>query len=385
MVEGAVAVVNDQAISQTDVRNRMRLILMSFPGQRTDDIIREAQARATEALIEEKLELQEFKKMLKDAKVEPQEIQDRLDELAKQNNIPTNQFLSGLQQAGVNVQTLKDQVEAEIAWGNLVSARYYRQVRVSDQRIDEYLERLKENAEKEQFRLAEIFLYAPDPESRKNALSRAGTLKTQIEGGADFSQVAQQFSASASASAGGDLSWMSLGDMKPEIKAAVTNAKAGSVLPPIETDTGVYLIAVLGRREPVDASTATMDLKQVMAKGDDAGPKIELLRTNAKSCAAVISEAAKAPGVTLNDMNGVVLTQVSEAYRAALTPLQVNQSTPVMDIPGGKMSLFVCKRQQGAPMPGRAQVRNQLANQELEMLGERYLRDIKRDATIIRR
>jgi peptidyl-prolyl cis-trans isomerase SurA len=385
LVEGVVALVNDQAISQSDVRNRMQLLLLSFPGKPDEQVLREVQQHATETLIEEKLKVAEFHKMLKKAKIEPQEIDERIAAIAKGNNLPPEQFLAQLRAQGISISSLRDQIEADLSWNTLVGARYSRQVRISDPRIDEVMERLKESNDKPQYRLAEIFLYAPDSASRSNAMQRASTFKTQIEQGARFDQVAQQFSAAPSATQGGDLGFMSLGDMRPEIQKAVLAGKPPSVLEPIESEGGVYLIALLGKREPADANAATLDLKQVVAKGDAAGTKLEIVRQQAKSCSDAITEGAKQEGVTVVDMNGVVLSQVSDAYKAALTPLEVGQSTEVMDIPDGKMTLFVCKREAAGGQKSRAQVKNELFNAEIDMLADRYLRDMKREATIIRR
>jgi len=113
------------------------------------------------------------------------------------------------------------------------------------------LDRIKSSLDKPQYRLAEIFLYAPDQASRELAKARAATLIENVNQGADFQALAQQFSAAPSASAGGDLNWLSPGDMRPEIADAVL--KAGEpplVLAPIESDSGVYVIALTGKREP---------------------------------------------------------------------------------------------------------------------------------------
>src|SRR5688572_21668107 len=64
VVDGVIATVNDQIISQSDVRNRMRMILLSFPGQPDEEVLREVQQRAIEGLIDEKVQLQEFSKLV---------------------------------------------------------------------------------------------------------------------------------------------------------------------------------------------------------------------------------------------------------------------------------------------------------------------------------
>ena len=229
------------------------------------------------------------------------------------------QFLQTLQSAGVSASSLREQTKAEIAWTALVRGRYGRQVRVSEQRIDDMLNRIKSSLDKPQYHLAEIFLFAPDQGSRANAQTRAETLIRQINQGAEFQAVAQQFSAAPSASAGGDLGWLSEGDMRPEIQAAIAAAAAPPLmLPPIESEGGVYIVALLGKREPSAPDAASMNLQQVVARGDGAAEKIAQVKAKATTCGQIADAVKGVDGVTATPMNGVDIGQVQPLYRTAL-------------------------------------------------------------------
>lgn len=386
-VEGVAVLVNDEVISYSDVRNRAQLILLSFGGRKVDEeTLQQAQQRAIEGLIEEKIQLKEFHKLSTDHDIGDDEIDEELAGIAKQNGATKEKFVADIAARGINPQTLRDQIKADIAWQSLVRGRFRQQVRVSDLRIDEMMARTKASLDKPQYRLAEIFLYAPDAESRNNAKQRAATLQAQIEKGASFEMVAQQFSAAPSASAGGDLGWITDADMRPEIEKAVIKAKPPSFLPPIETDNGVYLIALLGKREPLNPNEAKLTLKQIVAKGDDAVAKLQAAKAKTKSCADVAKTVAGDPSLTAVDLNDVALSGMSDTVRAALQPVQAGGSTDVIDVAGGKAVLFVCERvATGATMPTREQVRSKLFETEISMMADRYLRDLKREATIIRR
>lgn len=385
-VEGVAVLVNDEVISYSDVKNRAQLILLSFGGKVDDALLEQAQQRAIESLIDEKVELREFHKLVTDRDIGDDEIDEELEGLAKQNGTTKEKFVGDIAARGINPQTLRDQIKANIAWQNLVRGRFRQQVRVSDLRIDEMMARAKASLDKPQYRLAEIFLYAPDAASRTNAMERAATLQAQIEKGAQFERVAQQFSAAPSASAGGDLGWITDADMRPEIEAAVLKATPPSFLPPIQTDNGVYLIALLGKREPLNPNDAKLTLKQIVASGDGAAAKLQQARTKTKTCADVAKTVAADKSLTATDLNDVALSSMSDTVRTALQPVQAGGSTGVIDIPSGKAVLFVCQRAAtGAAMPTREQVRGKLFETEISMMAERYLRDLKRQATIIRR
>lgn len=70
----------------------------------------------------------------------------------------------------------------------------------------------------------------------------AQALKTEIEGGADFTQMAKDKSTGPSGPNGGDLGWFGLGRMVPEFEAAVVEMSPGDVSAPVQTQFGWHLI-----------------------------------------------------------------------------------------------------------------------------------------------
>lgn len=72
-------------------------------------------------------------------------------------------------------------------------------------------------------------------------------LKTRIEGGEDFAQVAKQYSECPSGQQGGDLGEFSPGMMVKEFDTVVFSAEVGKVHGPVQTQFGYHLIEITGR------------------------------------------------------------------------------------------------------------------------------------------
>ena len=72
-------------------------------------------------------------------------------------------------------------------------------------------------------------------------------LKSQIEGGADFAQVAENHSQCPSGKQGGDLGEFGPGEMVCEFDEVVFTAEVGKVHGPIKTDFGFHLIEITSR------------------------------------------------------------------------------------------------------------------------------------------
>ena len=78
---------------------------------------------------------------------------------------------------------------------------------------------------------------------------KAKALKAEIDGGADFAELAAANSSDGSAASGGDLGWFGPGQMVPEFEAAVTAMEVGQVAGPVQSQFGWHLIKLNDKRE----------------------------------------------------------------------------------------------------------------------------------------
>ena len=72
-------------------------------------------------------------------------------------------------------------------------------------------------------------------------------LKTKIENGADFAELAKEFSSCPSGARGGDLGEFGQGQMVPEFDTVVFNKEVGKVHGPVQTQFGYHLIEITNR------------------------------------------------------------------------------------------------------------------------------------------
>lgn len=74
-------------------------------------------------------------------------------------------------------------------------------------------------------------------------------LKSQIESGSDFEEIAKEYSKCPSGKNGGDLGEFGPGQMVPEFDEVVFKAEVGKVHGPAKTDFGYHLIEITDRTE----------------------------------------------------------------------------------------------------------------------------------------
>jgi peptidyl-prolyl cis-trans isomerase C len=77
----------------------------------------------------------------------------------------------------------------------------------------------------------------------------ANDLKTQIEGGTDFAEVAKEHSTCPSGKSGGDLGSFGQGQMVPEFDQVIFSDELNVVHGPVQTQFGYHLIEITSRTD----------------------------------------------------------------------------------------------------------------------------------------
>jgi peptidyl-prolyl cis-trans isomerase SurA len=100
-----------------------------------------------------------------------------------------------------------------------------------------------------QTRVRHILLKPSEIQTIEQATSKLKRLRQRIVAGEKFEELARAYSEdNGSASQGGDLGWMSPGQLVGEFEQAMAHLKPGEVSQPVQTRFGVHLIQVVDRR-----------------------------------------------------------------------------------------------------------------------------------------
>ncbi|MBA4338970.1 MAG: peptidylprolyl isomerase [Hyphomonas sp.] len=382
-LEGIAAIVNDQPISYSDVRQRARLLLLTLGrDQPSVELIQQITGQALEQLIDERLQLDRVAEF--EVVVEPQEIDAEMTNMAAESGIGADGLRQQLVAAGVNPVSLEEQIRADLAWNRLMSGLFGSRIRVSDNQVEDHLDRLRTASKKTQFRVGEIFLYAPDAETRAEALQAAGSIVEQLKQGADFRVAAQRISSAPTAATGGDMGWVTAEDLSPALSEAVLAASVPSLLPPIEVESGVYILSVTAKREPSQPTTK-VDLKRLMTTDSKEATLTEAI-SRIKTCSDVQSVANSKSELRAQDLDDIDVVELGEEGRQLVLATQVGSPTEIFAIGNGLAVMYVCRRQDGAEaLPSKEDMKSSIKARELNMISERELRNSRRDATIIYR
>ena len=245
---GIAAVVNDDIITHSELADRLQMIVASSNMPRTRAFKQRIANQVLTGLIAETVQIQEARRL--GLTVSDEEIDEGLSRIAGQNNFTLAQFQSVLRRQGVPMNALREQIRAQIAWGKVVQSQLRPRVVITDNDVAAEVSRRTGLMGSKEFKVSEIFLPITEVVGQAELRDTANNLVRQIRNeDASFETLAQQFSASTSASAGGDLGWVAEGTLDPDVELAVTALAGGGISEPIATDDGLTIVKVDGVRE----------------------------------------------------------------------------------------------------------------------------------------
>jgi peptidyl-prolyl cis-trans isomerase SurA len=392
-VRTATAVVNGFVITGTDIDERVALVTSASDAKVTDEELLRLRVQVLRNLIDETLKVQAADSLKVSAK--PEDVDRTYSQLAEQNFAGQPKKMDEyLRSVGSSPKALKRQIEGELAWENLIRRNIMPFVNVSAEEVNDVLARLEASRGTDEYRLGEIYLSATQ-ENRAAVLQNAQRIMQQLEAGGSFVAYARQFSEATTAVVGGDLGWVRLGQLPPQLAGAVRQLQPGQLNGPIEIPGGFSIVYLINKRQVLmaDPGQAMLALKQITIKFD---PGTSEAKAEAKiqefvkfvegmrGCADA-DNARDAVGADVVSSEGILAANLPEQLRNIILNLQIGQTTPLFGgVEDGVRVLMLCGRDdpedKGAPT--FATVMDQIEQERINKRAQRYLRDLRNDAYI---
>jgi len=387
------AIVNGEIITQTDVDHRLNLFLAAnSAAQISDDERQRLRMQVVRNLIDEMLQIQEAR--ANDIQIAQADINQTYSSVAQRSDATPTEFAEFLQTQGSSEQSMKRQIEGELAWRRLLSRYVNPTVGVSDREVQEIVRNLEATRGQTEYRVAEIYLSAR-PDNEAQVLQGARQILEQISSGGSFQAYARQFSEASTAAVGGDLGWVQPAQLPSELASVVSQMPVNGISQPIPVPGGFSIIALVDRRQVLMANPrdAILSLKQItitFPAGTDrtvAEPRVTALaeRTQSGGGCGVADQIAADLGGEIVQNDGIRLGDLPEVLQGTMVDLQVGQATPPFgSLEEGVRVLVLCGRDdpQQTAEPDAEVIMARLEQQRADRRARRYLRDLRRDAVI---
>lgn len=234
--------VNDDPISDYDIYQRERFLALTTQQQPNAEL----KKKATDMLINERLQLQEGKKL--GFTPDEDDVNKILTNMADKNNLSVDGLTTALGRAGVNIKTLKDRIRAQLVWQEVVRKKFRHEVQIGDVDVDKALSDSDEGGGKAQtkMQLRQVKFTLPRNADQRTIAARLATaeaLRAKFSNCANVTDLAKSV-------AGATIKTLQDDQTAALIQPArllVMNAKVGQMTPPTLSPSGVELYAVCGK------------------------------------------------------------------------------------------------------------------------------------------
>jgi peptidyl-prolyl cis-trans isomerase SurA len=369
-------IVNDSIVTNFEVEQRAKFLqLINSPG--------DLEQVALRGLIDDRLRFEAG--VVNGVEVTEEDIKTGLEEFAGRANLSVEEFQKGLADNGVEPETFRDFVQANLVWRDVVRARYVPRVVVTDGDVKRALAVTSQRGEV-RVALAELIIPA-QPGQEADALALAEELSASIQSVDEFAAAAAQYSAAPSAAEGGDVGWLALGNLPPTIRAIILPLGIGGVTRPIPIPNAVALFQLRGLEDTGKPATEAVELdymQVLLPDGEGGAAEAARLRANADQCDDLFGLTMGLPA------DQVVRTklpagEVPRDVGLELAKLDPGESSFALRRGAARVFVMLCTRNvviaENPPTP--AAIRDQLINQRLAAFAESYLNEL-RAAAIIR-
>lgn len=387
-----VATVGEEAITNIDLINRMKVTIISSGLDSTPEVIAQIKPKVLQSLINEKLQSAEAKRL--GYEITQAEIENALSSVEKQNNMPSGGLTKLLVMNNIPASTMEDQIRGEISWAKIRNAQVRPRVKISEEEIDDFLNAKSLSSVKTEYYLNEIVIPVDETSEEAESLALANRLRSQIIDGKSFAAIAQEFSQSATARNGGVVGWLSENQIPKEIKESMSdnndNLRLEEVSQPIRSIEGYFLIKATDKREvESNADRHFVTLRQFSTKPKNpkkessvkaAFDRISKVNNPVKACLDS-KNYAESKNAALTDFGEIRIRELSPAVKNVVVMLETGKiSSPIRG--GVGVSVFiVCEKTEDIFQQMDSEERDKanrfLSLRKIELFSRKYMRDLR--------
>ena len=259
-LDRVVAVVNDGVVLRSELDNQIREIRARAAGQANgrlppDDVL---ERQVLEQMIQKEIQIQLATRT--GIKVSDDAVNQAIAGIARRNNMRLEDFIAAVEAQGLSYQALREDIRDDISIDQLRQREIARKIVVTDREIANQLETLEglddtENgAEDKKMMVSEtrarhILMRPSVVMDEAKIRTTLADVRSQLVAGADFAELAKQYSEDPTADQGGELGWLPRGATVPEFQQVMDALEPGQVSEPFRSRFGWHLVQVLERRQ----------------------------------------------------------------------------------------------------------------------------------------
>jgi peptidyl-prolyl cis-trans isomerase SurA len=252
LLDRVVAVVNDEAITQFEVAEQRRAVLLQMREAKVTPPAPDVLDRQVlERLITERAMLQYAKET--GVRVDDTAVERTVQRIAQENKLSPDEFRKVLERENIPYARYREDIRREITLQRLREREVESRVGANDAEVDQFLatSAARDGGDVE-YLLSHILVTVPEQSSPDQVAARqqrAVTALQQVKTGGDFAQVAASFSDAQDALTGGNLGWRSAARLPTVFVEVVRGLEKGAVSNVLRSPAGFHIVRLVDVRD----------------------------------------------------------------------------------------------------------------------------------------
>ena len=387
-----VAKVNGKAVTNYQVDQRAAFLHMVTNLEDTAQNRAQIKQDATQMLIDEILKLDAA------AALDPtltQRSRETAHKLVDENFAANGKTGSQrLREQGVDSSNIQQKFITDIVWGEFIRFKFQTKFAELDTIVDKVLARIEANARQPQVKLSEIILLPEPNRPLDRTLFLANEIIKAVNNGANFNAIAKQYSASGTATNGGQLGWVMLDQLPDHIQEQVKMTKIGAVSAPLQRDGLIILIRNEGSRRDgvadpsqdiITLARAVYPLSKDASNADklEAAAKLERDTASINSCDGLVALNQDYGSGIQGLIKNISLGSFNRPLQALVNELKASVPSKPLSFTEGISVFMLCDRiSPKITLPSRDELLRVEFDKIFGSLSERYLLQLRRSAII---
>ena len=267
-INRVVAVVNDEVITHQDITQLLAVLYAQYVHDyRGDELLKKMESVKKDILkqvVEDKLVLSRAKEL--NIEITDEEIKERLDYIQTGFESEAD-FLKTLQDQGITVSDLKDRYRDQIMMKKIVDYEIRSKVTVQPSEITAYYEGHRYEFERgEKCKVRHILVKADNVVNFELAKVEMYSVFDKLRKGEDFGKLAKEHSQGPNKDEGGDMGYISRGEMIRELEEVFIKLKPGQFSGPIKSNIGYHILMVEDVKDfgSMSLEDAQKDIKKML-------------------------------------------------------------------------------------------------------------------------
>lgn len=245
-----IAVVNNEAITQYDLRTRIASVESNLKRQGTAmPPAQVLQRQVLERIIMDRLQVQSATEL--GLKISDSELDMAMRRIAENNKMTLESFKQALEKDGIPWAKFREEIRQEITVARLRDREVDSRITISEAEIDNYLASAEARGDNAEYLISHIIVRLPEqagPDQIARLRSRASEAQQRLQQGEDFAKVAATFSDAPDALSGGNIGVRTI-DRLPTLYAdAVGKLQPGQVSDILRSAAGFHIIKLVDKR-----------------------------------------------------------------------------------------------------------------------------------------